>query len=70
MDLGILFSCLPPVPVDLLPDLPAHGGLQARQVVPRLLLAAVRDGEGGVVEGIRALGITVRPTGPTFDTGR
>ena len=52
-----------------LPNLPAHGCLQARQVVPGLLLLAIRDGETGVVERVSALRVAVRTANPAFDGG-
>ena len=49
-----------------LTDLPAHGGLEAGQVLLLRLGQAVRDGEGGVVKRVSALWISVTPTLPTF----
>jgi len=59
---------IPPLPVHLLPDLPAHRGLEPRQVRPLVLMGAVRDGERGVIERIRAFRISIRTTDPALDT--
>ena len=50
-----------------LTNLPAHGGLEPGQVLLLRLGQAVRDGEGGVVEGVGALGVPVTPALPALD---
>lgn len=55
-----------PVAVYLLTHLPAHGGLEAGEVVAWLFLLTVRDGKTGIVEGVSTLGVAVRPTYPAF----
>ena len=49
-----------------LSDFPAHRGFQAWQVDLLGLGEAVCDGEGGVVEGVRAFWIPVTPALPTL----
>ena len=49
-----------------LSDFPAHRGFQAWQVDLLGLGEAVCDGEGGVVEGVGTLGVTITPTLPAL----
>jgi len=56
-----------PLPVHLLPDLAAHRGSHALQVLQLRRLLAVRNGQGAIVEGIPAFGIVVAAAIPAFD---
>ena len=51
-----------------LPNLPAHCGLEARQVLLLRLGQAVRDREGGVVKRVGALWISVTSAFPALDS--